>query len=151
MKPGDLQARKAFCVYCTDKAIAFLGSPYTLLPFDINIPLVQARYHCDRQPRIFPNFHCRPYTAVHETRSFPARKAQCVYYTGKAITFLGSPYPWLPFDVNIPLVQTRYHCDRQPRSFPNFHCRLCTAVHETGDLPAAKPCAFIAPTKRLHF
>ena len=29
-------------------------------------------------------------------------------------------------------MQTRHHSDRKPRSFPNFHIRPLTAVHETG-------------------
>ena len=66
MNPGNLPARKAQCVYCTDEAITFLGSAERQLPFDINIALVQTRYRVVRQPRTFPNFHCRPYAAVYE-------------------------------------------------------------------------------------
>ena len=63
-----------------------------------------------------------------------ARSSQYVYYTDKAITFLLSAYPQLPFHMNIALVQTRYRCDRLPQSFPNFHFRPYTAVYWWGYL-----------------
>ena len=56
-----LLGRNAHCVYCTKKAITFLGSAHSQLTFDIKIALVQIRYHCFRLLRIFPNFHSRPY------------------------------------------------------------------------------------------
>ena len=62
MKPGVFPDLNAQCVYCTDKAIAFLASQFPQLSFDVNIALVQMRYHCFRQLRIFSNFHSRPYT-----------------------------------------------------------------------------------------
>ena len=90
MNPENLQARKAQCVYCTDEAITFLGSAQPQLAFDINIALVQTRYRGDRQPRTFPNFGCRPHTAVINPVNLQARKAQCLYCTDEAIAFLGS-------------------------------------------------------------
>ena len=132
MKPGSLPAHIAQCVYCTEWAITFLGSPYPQLLFDINIALVQTRYHGDPLRRSLPNFHCRPYTACMKPGSLPARIAQCVYCADMAITFLGSPYPQLPFERNIALVQTRYRGDQQPRTLPNFHCRPYPAVYEAG-------------------
>ena len=69
-KPGDLKNRDPQCVYCTKKAITFLGSPYPQLPFGVNFALVQTRYHGDRKFRNFRNFHCRPCTAVDETGWF---------------------------------------------------------------------------------
>ena len=64
LNPGSWKVRNGLCVYCTDKVITFLTSPYPYLSFDINIALVQTRYHGDIWPRIFPNFHCRPNTAL---------------------------------------------------------------------------------------
>ena len=93
MNPGNLQVRKAQCVYCTDEAITLLGSAQPQLPFEINIALVQTRYRWDRQARTLPNFHCRPHTAVYEPGNLPARLAQCVYCTDEAITILGSAQP----------------------------------------------------------
>ena len=66
LKPVRWKACNGLCVYCTVKVITFLSSPYPLLPFDINMTLVQTRYHGDIWPRIVPNFHCRPYTALFE-------------------------------------------------------------------------------------
>ena len=43
MKPGSLPGRNAQGVYCTEKAIAFLGSAYAQAPFGINIALVHRR------------------------------------------------------------------------------------------------------------
>ena len=100
----------AQCVYCTEKAIVFLGSPYPQLPFDISIALVQRRYHIFRQLRIFTNFRSRPYTRCMKLGYLPGGNAQCVCCTETAIAFFGSPYPQLPFDINIALVQRRYHC-----------------------------------------
>ena len=51
--------------------------------------------------------------------------------TGQQITFLGSSYPQLLFDMKISLVQTRYHGDRYTQIFANFHCRPYMAQHET--------------------
>ena len=123
MNPGSFRACSGQCVYCTDKALTFLGSAYPLLPFDINIDLVQTRYHCDLHPRIFPNFHSRNIRRCMNPCSFRACSGQCVYCTVKAITFIASTYPKLPFHVNIALVKTRFHCDLQPRIFPNVHSR----------------------------
>ena len=66
LKPSSWKARNGHCVYCTDKAITFLSSPYLYLPFDIHIALVQTRYHGDILPHIVPNIHCWPYTALFE-------------------------------------------------------------------------------------
>ena len=63
LKPGSWKARNGQCVYYTDKVITFLSSPYPYLPFDINIALVQTRYHGYILPHIVQNFHYRQYTA----------------------------------------------------------------------------------------
>ena len=105
-----LPGSNAQCVYCTEKAIAFLGSPYPQLPFGINIALVQKRYHCFRQLRNFPNFHSRHYTRWMKPVYLPVSNAQCVYCTEKAIEFWGSPYPQLHFDINIAWVQRLLGC-----------------------------------------
>ena len=70
MNPGTFPARKAECVYCSDKAITFFGSAYPLLRVDINIDLVQIRYRGDRHPRSFLNSHCRPHTEAYEPGYF---------------------------------------------------------------------------------
>ena len=66
LKPGSWKDRNGHCVYCTDKVITFLSSPYPYLPFDINIALVQTQYHGYILPRIDPNFYCRQYMAPFE-------------------------------------------------------------------------------------
>ena len=51
--------------------------------------------------------------ALHVGRgSLQARTGKSGFCTIKRNTFLDSPYPWLPFDINIALVQTRYHGER---------------------------------------
>ena len=130
MNPGILSARFVQCVLCTDMAITFLGSPYPQVPLDIIIALAQTQYRGDRQPRTFPNFHCRPYTAMYEPGYFARPFCPVRLSTEMAITFLGCPYPQLPFDIIIALVQTRYRDDPQPGTFPNFYCRPYTAVYE---------------------
>ena len=47
---GTLPARKAQCVYCSDKAITFLGSAFPKLRFGINIAFVRMQYRGDRKP-----------------------------------------------------------------------------------------------------
>ena len=131
MKPGCLPGSNDQCVYCKEKAIAFLGSPYPQLPFDTNIALVQRRYHCFRQLRSFPNFHSRPYMLCMKPGYLLGRNAECVYCTDKPIAFLGSPYPQLHFDTNIALVQRRCHCFRHVE-IPIFPISDLYAVHETG-------------------
>ena len=123
LKPGYLPRCNTQCVYCTENANAFLSSPHPQLPFDINIGVVQRRYHCFRQLQIFPNFHIRPYLRNIKPCYLPRCNAQCVYCTEKANSFLVSAHPQLSFDRNIALVQSRYHCFRQHRIFPNFHSR----------------------------
>ena len=132
MKPGYFLNRNTQCIYCTEKAVAFLDSPYPQIPFDINISLVQRRYHCFQQLRSLPNFHSQPYTRCIKPGYFPGRNAQCVYCTEKAIEFLGTPYPQLLFDINIALAQRRYHCFRQLRIFPNFRSRPYTRCMKPG-------------------
>ena len=126
IKPGYFPSRYAHCVYCTEKALTFLGSPYPQLPFDINIAQEQRRFHCFRQLRIFPNLNSPPYTRLMKQGYLHCRNAKCVYCTEKAIALLGSPFPQLPFDINIALVQRNYHCFQQLRSFPNFRSRTDT-------------------------
>ena len=87
----------------------------------------------------------RPMRQCMNPGSLSTRIAQCVSCTDKAITFLSSAYPQLPFDINIALVQTRYRGDWQPRTFPNFHCRPYMAVYEHGYL--ARP---YSPVHWLH-
>ena len=70
MKQGSLQVRTAMWAFCTDTSFTVLGTAYPKLPFDINISLVQTRYHGDSYPRILAILCCRPYTALHETGFF---------------------------------------------------------------------------------
>ena len=67
MNEGNLKQRRSLYPFCTDPRIMFLCSASLKLPFDINIVLVQARYHGDRKPRIFGNLQFRPYMAIHES------------------------------------------------------------------------------------
>ena len=67
---GYLPGRNTQCVYGTEKAIAFLGSPFTQLPFDINIASVQRRYHWFRQLPNVSKFLFSALYAVHETVLF---------------------------------------------------------------------------------
>ena len=151
MKPGYSTGSNAQCVYCTNKAIPFLGSPYPQLPFDINIGMVQRRYHCFRQLQIFPNFHSRPYTRCMTPGYLPGSNAHCVYCTEKTIAVLGSPYPKLPFEINIALVQRRYRCFRQLRSFPNFHIQPYTRCMKPGYLPGSNAQCVYCTEKTVVF
>ena len=130
MNPGTLPARIAQCIYCTEMEITFLGSPYTQLPFDIIIAFVQTWYCGDRSLEVFQISIVGPIWWCMNPGTLPARIAQCIYCAEMDITFLGSPYTQLPFDIIIALVQTRCRDDRQPRTFANFHCRHYTAVCE---------------------
>ena len=53
--------------------------------------------------------------------SFEARIGLWAICTYAKIIFLGSPFPYLPTDMHIALVQTLYHGDRKPRIDANFH------------------------------
>ena len=66
MNAGNLNPRRGLYPFCTNPTIIFLFSASLKLPIDINIVLVQTRYHGDRMPRSFGNLHCRPYLAIHE-------------------------------------------------------------------------------------
>ena len=147
MKPCYLPVCNAQCVYCTEKRIAYLGSPYQQLPFDINIALVHRRSHCFQQLRIFPNFHSRPYTRCIKPGYLPGGNALCICCTKKAVAYLGCPYPQLPFEITIALVQRRYHCFRQLRISPNFNSRLYTRCMKPGYLPGGNAkCVYCTET-----
>ena len=64
--------------------------------------------------------------------SLKPRKPLYPYCTKSRIIFLGSPSPKLPFDMIIALVQTRYHVDRNPRTFGILHCGHYVAILEFG-------------------
>ena len=54
---------------------------------------MQTRYHGDRYPRSYANFHSRPYTAPHKTGYFSARTRLWAFCTHATTIFLGSPSP----------------------------------------------------------
>ena len=132
MNAGNLKIRRSSETFCTFTKIQFLDSASLKLPFDISIGFVQTRNHGDRKPRSFGNLHCRPYIATHECGNLKPRRGLYPLCTNPRIIFLGSPSLKLPFDTNIVLMQTRYHGNRKPRNFGNFHCRPYIAKHECG-------------------
>ena len=54
------------------------------------------------------------------------------FCTNEWNTFVGSPSPYLPFDLDIALVETRYDGDRSSPIYASFHSRPSTALNETG-------------------
>ena len=72
MNAGNLKPLIGLYLFHTDPRIIFLDSASLKLPFDVNIALVQTRYHGERKPRNFGNLHCRPYMAIHEYGQFEA-------------------------------------------------------------------------------
>ena len=64
--------------------------------------------------------------------SLKSRKPLYPYCTKSRIIFLGSPFLKLPFDMIIPLAQTRYLGDRKPRTFGILHCLHYMAILECG-------------------
>ena len=70
MNAGNLKSSRSLYTFCTNPRIIFLGSASLKLPFDVNIALVQTRYHGERKPRNFGNLHCRPYIAIYEYGQF---------------------------------------------------------------------------------
>ena len=66
MNAGNLKPRRGLYAFCTNPRIIFLNSASLKLPFDVNISLVQTRYHGDRKPRNFGNLHSQAYVATHE-------------------------------------------------------------------------------------
>ena len=66
MNAGNLKQRRDLYPFYTNTIVIFLRSASLKLSFDINIVLAQTRYHGDRKPRSFGNFHCRPYMATLE-------------------------------------------------------------------------------------
>ena len=151
-KLDDLPDRDAQCVYSTEKAIAFLGSPCPKLPFNINIALVETRYHCDRKLLILPNYHIRPYTAMQETRWFagPWRSVRLQHRESDCICRFSIPIAtfWYKhcFDANtVPLWSKASNFTKLPYSAlygGTGNSMICRTVTLS---------AFIAPRKRLHF
>ena len=66
MNAGNLKPRRSLYPFCTNAMTILLCSAFLKLPFDINIVLVQIRYHGDRKPGNFENLHSWPYIATHE-------------------------------------------------------------------------------------
>ena len=114
MNEGNLRPSRSLYPFCTNSRLLFLGSASLNLPLDINAVLVQTWYHGDRKPRSFENLHCQPYMATHECGNLKPRRGLYRICTKPRIIFLGSASLKLPFDINIVLVQTRYHGDRKP-------------------------------------
>ena len=133
MKLLTLPIRNGLWAFCTEAAFKFSGSPFFQLPFDINIASVQTRYHADRQPLYTQISITGPIRRCMKLVTLPIRNGLWAFCTKEAFAFSGSPSLQLPFDINIASVQTRYHADRQPRMYANFHYRPYTAMHETGN------------------
>ena len=55
-----------------------------------------------------------------------ARTGKYGFWTDQKITFLGSPYQQLPFNINIVVVQTLYHGEWQTGISSNFSSPICT-------------------------
>ena len=113
-----------------------LGSASLKLPFDINIASVQTRYHADRKSRNFGSFHCQPIWRSMNADNFKLRRGLYSFCTNPIIIFLVSASLKLPFELNIALMQTRYHGEMKPRNFGNLHCRPFMAIHEYGQFEA---------------
>ena len=48
IKPGSMRFRNGKYPVCTKTRITYIGSTFPKLPFDIDIGLVQTRYHGER-------------------------------------------------------------------------------------------------------
>ena len=120
VKPGSLPARNGKYAFCTETRISILGCTFPQLPFDVNIALVQTRYHVERQPTISEYFIVATVQRFGIPVSLQARFGKNAYCTETRITFLGYTFQQLSCDVNIALVQRRYHVERQPRISANF-------------------------------
>ena len=132
MKPGSLQHHTGKCAFCIDTRFTFLGSPFPQLPFDIIIALVQhgtVEKWCPEfsQISIFgPVRHCM------KPGSLQPHTGKSAFCTDSRITFLGSPFPQLPFYIMITFVQTRYRGKKKRQISSNFHIRPYSSLHETG-------------------
>ena len=87
-----------------------------------------------------PNLHNFPFSTLYQPPvsrdSFPSHTGKWGFCTDWWNTFLGSPYPQLYFDMDIALVQTRYHGDRSTPIYATFRSRPYTTPHDRGSLPA---------------
>ena len=132
LNAGNLQPRKALYPFCTKSRIIFLGPPSLNFSFDTNMSLVQTRYHCNRKPEISEICIVGLLWRYLNADSLQPHEALYPFWRKSRIIFLGSTSLKLPFDTNLALVQTRYHGDRMPRNFGNFHCRPFMAILECG-------------------
>ena len=132
MKPGSLQPRTGKCAFYTDTRITFLGSPFPQVPFDIIIAFVQTRYRGKRSPE-FPQISIfGPVRRCMKPGSLRPHTGKCAFCTDTPITFLGSPFPQLPFGITIAMVQTPYRRKKKPRISSNFHIQPILSLHEYG-------------------
>ena len=132
LNAGNLKPRRGLYSFCTNRRIIFLVSASLKLPFEVNIALVQTRYHGDRKPRNFGNLHSRPRWRHMNAGNLKPRRGLYSICTNPTIIFLSAASLRLPFDIIIVLVQTRYHGDRKPRIFGNLHSRPYISTHECG-------------------
>ena len=106
MNTENLKFRRCSYTFCTIPKIRSLGSAPLKLPFDINIVLVQTRYHGKMKPRNCGNLHCMPYMAIHDAGNLRPRRGLNPFCTNTWIIFLSSASLKLPSNMNIALVQT---------------------------------------------
>ena len=77
---------------------------------------------------------------------------KCAFCTDVRITFLGSPFPQLPFDITIALVQIRYRGERKPLISSNFHCWPIRRCMKPGSLqPHTGKCSFYTDIRIKFF
>ena len=97
MNAGNLKPRRGLYPFCTIPRIIFLCSASLKLSFDVNIVLVQTRYHGDRKPRNFGNLHGRSYMAMHECGYFEAPKRFVPFLHQPKDNIFGLCIPKAPF------------------------------------------------------
>ena len=90
MNAANLKPSRSLYPFCINPRTIFLDSASLKLPFDINIALVQTRYHADRKPRNFGNLHCRPIWRYMNAGNLKPRRGLYPFYTNNRILFLGS-------------------------------------------------------------
>ena len=132
MNEGNLKPSRSLYPFCTNSRLLFLDSASLKLPFDINIALVQTRYHADRKPGNFGSCIVGPIWRYMNPGNLKPRRGWYPFCTRPKIIFFGSASLNLPLDINAVLVQTWYHGDRKPRNFENLHCQPNMATHECG-------------------
>ena len=130
MNAGILKPSRSLYPFYTNSRIIFLDSASLKLPFDINFARCKHGIMAIGSSEVSETCIVGPIWRYMNAGDLKPSRSLYPFCTNQRIIFLDSTSLKLPFDINIVLVQTRYHADRKPRNFGSLHRRSNMAIYE---------------------